>query len=119
MKTISKKFLQKLANKLDCKIVGSPNFIDIYGRLDDTHLGSILNKVCPELAEGEVLKPQPKWNYPEWDRKTVQDVWMVDKYNPFDKWRLVKDPNNGYSGYTCLPDPSNPNKPPKKNWRPE
>lgn len=70
MKTVSKKFLQKMANKLKFQ------FMILDGKLNFIPSGDTIAWefpiLCPELSPGEVIKPQEKCEYPEWDRKTKE-----------------------------------------------
>lgn len=118
MKTISKKFLQKIANKLGIQILIGPDKDLIFMEKNMKYLGFMFI-TCPELAEGEIIKPEEKWDYPIATFIPKEGFVWCNVHIPNDeKWSK----NNHLSFPDTLiyvhPDPNNPDKPPKKNWRP-
>jgi hypothetical protein len=117
MKTVSKKFLQKMANKTGWTITKVGLYHDVVAEFEGW--GSLLRVYCPELAEGEVIKPQEKWHYPvvtkeNWDGNPIWTLTIIDS-----SWWRVDTPIWTFGSFYVLPDPNNPTKPTKKNWKPE
>lgn len=122
MRTVSKKFLQKIANKtgwmIDKVRFNSSSQDQVRLHTDDLIVPIKID--CPELKEGEVIKPQEKWHYPvvtkeNWNGGVVWTNYKADFYNHL--WSPT-EPLWWDGQIYVLPDPNNPDKPPKKNWRP-
>lgn len=122
MKTVSKKFLQKMANKtgwmIDKVRFNSSSQDQVRLHTDDLIVPIKID--CPELAEGEVIKPQEKWHYPVVTKENWNGgvVWSIP-LNTNSYWVLTPHPSFYPDSVYVLPDPNKPDKPPKKNWRPE
>lgn len=111
MKKISKKKLQKIANWIGVEIRQYPSKIlyFVYGAEDWV--------TCPELGEEEIIKPQEKWSYPIADHvPECGFFWALTKGWDTGAWVKTNTLLNNY--LLVLPDPNNPDKRPKKNWRP-
>lgn len=112
MKPVSKKFLQKLANKTNLcgRVIQSPNMTN-----------DITIEIQGTEKKDEVYRPQEKWSYPIADHvPECGFVWAVTNYISGPNTNWVK--HEGFYRFDLiyvLPDPNNPDKPPKKNWRPK